>query len=172
MLPQTTSVAAVEVHISAGTGHAIEITGTAGDVTLDNVLFTGYAGTNGSTGNEAIYVNIGSGTVNITIAGGGDTPTIRTAGATVNVINNITLTVTGLITGSDVVIYEAGTTNVLDSVDANAGTTWDYGYSAPDTIDIGVFLVGYIPFYIRNLAIGASDSSVPVAQVVDRAYLL
>lgn len=78
---------------SSGTGHAIEIGGTAADMTLTNVDFTGYAGTNGSTGNEAIYVNIASGTMTISISGG-TTPSIRTAGATVTVQNAVTVRVT------------------------------------------------------------------------------
>ncbi len=80
--------------ISAGTGHAIEISGTAANITLDGLQFTGYAGTNGSTGNEAIYVNIGSGSMTIAIGGGGSTPSIRTAGATVTVVNAVTVKVT------------------------------------------------------------------------------
>ncbi len=79
---------------SAGTGHAIEISGTAANISLDGVTFTGYAGTNGSTGNEAIYVNIASGTMTISIIGGGSTPSIRTAGATVTVQNAVTVRVT------------------------------------------------------------------------------
>ncbi len=82
-----------------------------------------------------------------------------------------TVTFTGLQTDSDVVIYEAGTTNVLGSVDANAGTTWGYTYSGAATIDVGVFKAGYVPFYIRNLAITTTDASIPVAQVADRAYI-
>lgn len=84
----------------------------------------------------------------------------------------ITLSITGLVTGSDVVVYEAGTSTVLDSVDAYAGTSWDYVYEAADTIDIGVFLAGYVPYFIRNYSAGSTDASVPVAQVVDRAYLV
>lgn len=79
---------------SAGTGHAIEIGGTAADITLTGLTFTGYAGTNGSTGNEAIYVNIASGTMIISITGGGSTPSIRTAGCTVTVQNAVTVKVT------------------------------------------------------------------------------
>jgi hypothetical protein len=72
---------------TTGTQHGIEISGTAADFTLTNVTFTGYAGVDGSSGNEAIYVNIASGTVTITISGG-STPSIRTAGATVVLIVN------------------------------------------------------------------------------------
>lgn len=80
--------------VSDGTGHGITITGTAANFSLDSTTFTGYAGTNGSTGNEAIYVNIATGSMTISITGGGDTPTIRTAGATVTVQNAVTVTVT------------------------------------------------------------------------------
>lgn len=79
---------------SSGTGHGIVITGTAANMTLSGVTFTGYAGTNGSTGNEAIYVNIASGTMTINITGGGSTPSIRTAGATVTVVNAVTVKIT------------------------------------------------------------------------------
>ena len=84
----------------------------------------------------------------------------------------ITLTITGLITGSDVVVYATGTTTVRDSVDSNSGTTWDYVYETVENIDIGVFKTGYIPFYIRGYSLSSDDSSVPVAQTVDRAYLV
>lgn len=82
-----------------------------------------------------------------------------------------TLTFTGLQPDTDVVIYEAGTTNVLASVDANPSTSWVYEYSGADVIDVGIFKAGYIPFFIRTLNITTTDSSIPVAQVVDRAYL-
>jgi hypothetical protein len=159
---------------TTGTQHGIEIGGTAANITLDGLTFTGYAVSNGSTGNEAIYVNIASGSMTISIVGGGSVPSIRTAGATVTVTASVTLTVSGLQTGSDVVIYEAGTTTVLDSVDANGTSTWDYVYDAADAgndIDIGVFKAGYRPFYIRTYTLPATDATVPVAQDVDLYYL-
>lgn len=72
--------------ISSGTGHAIEIGGTAANITLTDLVFTGYASSDGSTGNEAIYVNIGSGSMSITTTAGGTVPSIRTAGCTVTII--------------------------------------------------------------------------------------
>jgi hypothetical protein len=81
------------------------------------------------------------------------------------------LTITGLVSGSDVVVLEAGTNNVLDDVDAVSGTTWDYIYFAADTVDIGIFKAGYTPLYIRNLSIQAANASMPVAQMPDRYYL-
>jgi hypothetical protein len=159
---------------SSGTGHAMEIAGTAASIALDGNTFSGYAASDGSTGNEAIYVNIATGTMTITITGGGSTPSIRTAGCTVTVVNNVVLTVTGIVTGSDVVIYEAGTTTVLDSEQNIAGTTFEYTYpggDAGDDIDVGVFLAGYRPFYIRAYELAATDASLPAAQQIDRDYL-
>lgn len=75
-------------------GHGLVITGTAADISLTGNQFTGFAGVNGSTGNEAIYVNIASGTMTINILGGGSTPSVRTAGATVTVVNAVTVSVT------------------------------------------------------------------------------
>jgi len=76
---------------SGGTGHAIEIGGAAASFELHGCTFSGYSGT--ST-NAAIYVNIASGTMTISITGGGDTPSVRTAGATVTVVNARTVRVT------------------------------------------------------------------------------
>lgn len=78
---------------TTGTQHAIEISGTAANCTLSGLTFTGYAGSNGSTGNEAIYVNIATGSMTISISGG-TTPSIRTAGATVTVENSVNLSIT------------------------------------------------------------------------------
>lgn len=84
-------------------------------------------------------------------------------------LDTITLTLTGLQTGSDVVVYSAGTTTVLGSADAV--NSYAYVYSTPESVDIGVFKAGYVPFYIRAYALSSADASLPVAQVVDRAYL-
>lgn len=80
---------------SSGTGHAIEITTTTGSpFDLDNVNFTGYAVSDGSTGNEAIYNNSG-GSITINVIGG-NTPSIRNgAGAsTTLIINPVDTTIT------------------------------------------------------------------------------
>ena len=156
---------------SAGTGYAIEVSGAAGTISLSGNKFTGYAAANGVTGNEAIFVNIATGTVTINIAGGGTTPSIRTAGATVNVVSGATVTFTGFPTGTDIVILTAGTSTILAQVDAHPSTSYAYSYAGTPTIDIGFIKAGSIPFYIRNLALGSTDSSIPVALTTDRNYL-
>jgi hypothetical protein len=86
-------------------------------------------------------------------------------------LDTYTLTLTGLQANSDIVIYQAGTTTIRESVDANPSTSWGYLYSAIEAVDIGIFIAGYIPFYIRNYSLTSADASIPVAQVIDRAYL-
>jgi hypothetical protein len=79
---------------SDGTGHAIEITGTAANISLTNLDFSGYAAVDGSTGNEAIYINIATGSMDL-VVDGGTTPSIRTAGCAVTVISGaVTVEVT------------------------------------------------------------------------------
>lgn len=131
---------------SSGTGHAIEVGGSAGTITLSGNTFTGYATGNGSTGNEAIFVNIASGTVTINIAGGGSTPSVRTAGATVIVNNSVSLTITAvdennaIIVGATVAIYkESDLTELMSEVTNGSGVaTESYNYSADTPIIIRI----------------------------------
>jgi hypothetical protein len=162
--------------VSSGTGHAIQIT-AAGSYTFDGLTFSGYAASNGSTGNETVYVNVASGSVTIN---SDSAISYRTAGATVTVVaGQKTLTVTGVVPGSDVVIYDAAVTpdgnanNVLQTSDAIAGTsaTYSYTYAANTFVDVGVFRSGYVPFYVRNFLLPNSDQALPVAQRVDINYV-
>lgn len=82
---------------TSATDHAIEITSfpVGDEITLRDIEFNGYANSDGSVGNEAIYVNIGSGTYTINIVGGSGTPSVRTAGASVTVVQDpVTTTIT------------------------------------------------------------------------------
>lgn len=123
--PANAALISTSSFTSSGTGYAIEITGTAADMSLNAVSFTGYAGTNGSTGNEAIFVNIASGAMTINITGGGSTPSIRTAGATVTVQNAVTVTVTvkDASTGANVENARVLVEKVSDGTDILTGLT-------------------------------------------------
>ena len=77
---------------------------------------------------------------------------------------------TGLQTGSDIVILAAGTETERVNVDANATSSYNYVYSETENVDIGVFKIGYVPYYVRNYALSSSNSSLPIAQVADRNY--
>lgn len=87
------------------------------------------------------------------------------------ILDTNTVTFTGLPTGTDAVVLSAGTNTVLDQSNQIAGTSFSYVYSGAHTVDVGFIKPGYKPFYIRNLSLLASDSSIPVALTIDRSYI-
>lgn len=93
-------------------------------------------------------------------------------GANVYPLNTATLTLEDLQDGSDIVILQPNTSTEYVNVDANVGTTYAFTYdtSAITEVDIGVFKTGYVPFYIRNLSVGSTNATIPVTQIVDRAF--
>ena len=148
-------------------GHAIEIT-TPGTYTFAGNTFSGY-GADGTT-DAAIYNNSG-GAVTLNVGGGGDTPTVRNAaGCTTTINSGATLTLTNLVPGSDIVILDAGTTTERVNVDANAGSTYAFTYTATGNVDICCYKAGYVPFFVRSFYLSTNDASLPIAQVVDRNY--
>jgi len=81
-----------------------------------------------------------------------------------------TLTLTGLQAGSDVVILEAGTSNVLSQIDQISGTTFAYTYQSLDNFDIGIVKPGYITQYMYGYIPSESDANLPISQIIDRNY--
>ena len=81
-----------------------------------------------------------------------------------------TATFTGLPTGCDAVVLTAGTSTILDQKDALGTTSYTYTYSGAQTVDVGFLKPGYVPYYIRNLSLGTTDSSIPVSLTADRNY--
>jgi hypothetical protein len=125
---------------SSGTGHAIELT-VVGTYSWGNSL-SGYdAGATGSpvtptaTGDEAIFVNVGSGTVTLNVAGGATLPSIRSAGATVNVVSSFTLTLTDIPSGTSVTLVNSATRVELQH-ETSTGTDITYAHGGGETIDI------------------------------------
>jgi hypothetical protein len=138
---------------SGGTGYAFVVTGTAATVSLTGNTFTGYAATNGVTGNEAIFVNIATGTVTLNISGG-STPSIRTAGAAVVVNNSVAVTIEASVSlvGAEIRIYDMDNTPAgslgteLSGIETAVAATYVYGGSAGNTVWIQIMLAGYAEF--------------------------
>jgi hypothetical protein len=86
-------------------------------------------------------------------------------------LDTYNLTLSGIVSGSDVVILQAGTETVLNQIDQNVGSTWIHTYETPTSVDIFVSKAGYVPFYIRNYALQSSNASLPIAQTIDRNYI-
>ena len=81
-----------------------------------------------------------------------------------------TVSFTGLPTGCDVVVLTAGTSTILAQADANPLTSYSYQYEGTPVVDVGFIKGGYVPYYYRNLPLGAADSTLPVSLTVDRNY--
>lgn len=155
---------------SASSGHSIRIT-SPGTYSFTGNKFFNYGSSN--TGSAAIF-NDSGGLVTLNISGGGSTPSYRNGVSSNTVINNtVSLTLTGLKPNSDIVIIEAGTTNQLVDIDQNpdADYVYSYSYAANTRIDVGIFLNGYVPYYVRNYLLEPADSSLPIAQVIDRNFV-
>jgi hypothetical protein len=165
---------------SAGTGHAIELgPNTPDEITLAGVLFTGYGGTPGSNPTEnsgstdAAILNNSGKEITINITNAGTTPAVRNLGTgstTVIVAGQVTLTLTGLTAGSEVRIYDAGTTDELAGIESS-GTTFGYTYTfASQSVDIVVLHLTKLYFRLEDFALASTDASLPIAQQNDRQY--
>jgi len=118
--------------------------------------------------------NTSGSSVAIALAGTTNANSYNPAGDIVTFTASYILTITGLITLSDINFREAGTNNELQNTQENVPTTVTYTYGADevsDDVDIGMFLAGYIPKYVRAYTLTAGDVSIPVAQEIDRDYL-
>lgn len=154
---------------STGTKHAIEIS-TPGTYTFSGNKFAGYAVSNGSTGNEAIYNNSG-GAVTLNITGGGSTPSIRNgAGASTTVNSNVQITLTGLVNPSEVRIFNAGTTTQIAGQENVTTGTFFFSVGAGVQVDISILALNYQIQRIKAYST-TSDTTLPIQQIIDRQYL-
>jgi hypothetical protein len=80
-----------------------------------------------------------------------------------------TVTFTGPPAGTDMVVLSAGTNTILYSIDS--ASTFTYTYSGAQSVDVGFIKTGYVPYYIRNLSLSTTDSSIPVAMTADRNFI-
>ena len=81
-----------------------------------------------------------------------------------------TLAFSGLPIGTDIFILEAGTTNILEQVDQHQASLFSWDYQGTPTVDVGFIRPGYVPYYIRNLALTTDNTTIPVSLVHDRNY--
>jgi hypothetical protein len=138
---------------------------------LLGTALNGITGINASNGFK-LKIQITTGTTNTTAITSVYVTTVSTTTAQdyQYPLDVITLTLTGLITGSDIVILAAGTSTEKLNVDSNTGSTYNYVYETASTVDIGVFKAGYVPFYIRSYPLATTDATLPIAQFPDRNY--
>lgn len=161
---------------SVGTGHAIEITST-GTYSITNFTFNGYASTDGTTGNEAVYNNSG-GAVTLNVSGGSGITVRNGTGASTTVNNNVDITVTGLEPDTEVRVYARDTTTELagietaTTVDTNDSTKRQFTFSLGAGTEVDVVVIS-LEFENQRIAytIPTTNSTLPVQQRIDRNYL-
>lgn len=146
-------------------GHAIEIT-QPGTFSFVGNTFEGY-GLDGTT--DAVIYNHSGGHVALNISGGGDTPTVRNGvGATTDVVSGVTLTFSGIKTGSEIHIFGEGGTLIASVESAISNQTISLQATG---IQVRIFIasLGYenidFPYTVPG-----SDETIPVFQRIDRNY--
>lgn len=160
---------------SDGSNHAIELTEdhAGGTYTLTGCTYTGYAASNGSTGNEVIF-NDSTGHVIINVVGG-DAPTIRNGlGATTALPTSVTLTMTvkdedgAVVVGAYAYIDDNNITPFIMNTTTNASgvaTVQHTGGAAPGSM-WRVRKYGFRP-YKQVIDIAGADISIPVTLIND-----
>ena len=176
------------------TSHAVELTSIGGgsmnwSCQLNNYVngSTGSPVIPGTSGNESIYVNVGSGTLTINVADGAAIPSIRSAGATVNVVagqRTFTVTVKNIDTNAALenarvyVTAAAGGglaegTVIIDKVLTNASgqvsDTRSYGSDQPYTGSIRLASLGnyYKATTISGTISSSTNTSINVSLIPD-----
>lgn len=164
---------------SDGSGNGLEITGTAANITLTGIDFESYSLT--VDADKAIYVNIATGSMTININGGSGVTAdshVRTAGATVTISADVTITFSGMKDNSEVRIYRVSDGTEVDGIEnATAGTTDNrtFTWSAPAALAVNYVIHnwdGATPYYQtlrkNNYSVPASNTTIEIAQLIDR----
>lgn len=157
--------------LGSGSSHAIEYgPNVPVSMSLVNVLFDNY-GPDTST-SASLYNNSGK-ALQITISGG-SIPTVRNGvGASTTIVAGLTqVTLTGLVSGSEVRVLETGTTTELAGIESVATTPGNFSFSLAQStvIDIVVHNIEYEYLRINNFTVPANDTSIPIEQRFDRNY--
>lgn len=140
---------------------AIQIN-TIGTKDFIGITFLGNITDINNTSGSAVIVNV---------SGGGTATGVTYTGSSVTVQSAATLTLTGIIDGSEVRIYSAGTTTELYGIESKeAGVDPAYSYTSAQPVDIVVHNINYNYWRINNYSLASSDSSLPISQVYDRNY--
>jgi hypothetical protein len=123
------------------------------------------------SGNTFDLNNTSGSAITVNVSGGGTASGVTYTGSTVSVQSAATLTLTGVVDGSEVRIYEAGTITELYGVESKqTGVDPAYSYTSAQPVDIVIHHVEYNYWRINGYSLAASDSSLPISQTYDRNY--
>ena len=125
------------------------------------------------SGNTYDIENSSAGLVTINATNGCNVSTFINTGGGSTVINNqATLTLSGIVNGSEVRIFTHGTTTELGGVESVTGNqfVFTYNYAAGTYVDIVVHNLYYLYYRLDNVLLGATNATIPVQQTIDRQY--
>lgn len=82
-----------------------------------------------------------------------------------------TLTLTGLITSSEVRIYNAGTTTQVAGIETSTTTfSYTYTYTGDFKVDIHILNLNYEWLMYTGYTLSSSNNTIPIQQIYDRNY--
>lgn len=161
--------------VSAGTGHAIELGALSpATVTFSGHQYTGYAGSDGNTGNEVVYNNSGA-LRTIDVTNGGQTPSVRNGTGSTTVVNVglVTYTLSGITDqNAKVTIVNTGTDTKLvdnETVGVDGQVEYSYLYTSDINVDVLIRSLSYENIEFSDVLRG-SDKTVLISQIDDRVY--
>lgn len=174
------------IGLAADTAYWVRLSGTASyqfhlspEAALTNTNPVPLTQVGGSTETQVIYsadaafFNDTNSAITISIAGGGEAPTVRNAGSAVTtILNQVAIKLDPLISSpsTEVRVYAAGTTNELAGSDDVDTVSFTFLVDAGIFVDIRIFNVEYLPADLINFEIPSVDTTVPIQQVFDRNY--
>lgn len=134
-----------------------------------------------SAGTYTMSASTLASSVNLVNTSGGSVTVVLPAGASyTNTGPNITissptvtqgLAFTGLVAGSQVVVYTTTTTTELFRDDTSATSeTWSQAGGSDTTVDYTIMKAGYLPIRVVGVTVNSAVVSTPIVQTVDRAY--
>ncbi len=131
-------------------------------LTADNVTFDPLA---------SIHVQYtGTGTLTWTNTNGADASIGSVpGGGTITFVNPATLNISGLIAGSEVRVFEAGTTTEVAGVESS-GTSYSSSIDA-SSIDVSILSTGYQNKKLKGVDMTGGDVSLVAGQLIDRQYV-
>jgi hypothetical protein len=84
----------------------------------------------------------------------------------------VSFTITNLIAGSQVVVYNTGTTTErYRNNSTGTSITWTEGYTSDATVDYTIQKVGYLPIRVVGSVVSSSAISIAATQIADRSYI-
>ena len=154
-----------------GTHHGIEVVVT-GSYSFAGNQFSGFI--SGSNGGEELLFNPPGGTGDLTlniVEGGSNLEFKNLSSGTVTINAQTQVTLTSVVSGSRIKIYEAGTdTEVAGDESSPASGEFAFNATSGGSVDIVIVNNLYVYFRINGYSVPLTSATLPISQQFDRNY--